>query len=216
MEESMIDKMELQLHEQFAQNYNNTFSTTVTLFCTMVATLYGYGFVFLHSSARFASEVGKMEDGCAYTLDALIFVTIASLVVLTIMQCICIALGGGQRLEQFVVYAIRERHLRRRKRWGQGVQMFPFEYSPIKRMNRKNKGIVRKWERLKKCHDIIVGIYGEFILLIFFLQLFVLVGLAWKCIANIMAYDGFNRQGFLEYVLFIIAVVGCCLLYLVW
>lgn len=72
------EKMELQRHKQFAQNYNNAFATTVSLFCTMLAALYGYGCVFLHSSARFASDVGKMNDGNAYSLDALIFVAIAS------------------------------------------------------------------------------------------------------------------------------------------
>lgn len=42
-----IKEMEMQLHEQFASNYNNGFSATITLFCTLLAVLYGYGYIFL-------------------------------------------------------------------------------------------------------------------------------------------------------------------------
>lgn len=58
-----IKEMEMQLHEQFASNYNNGFSATITLFCTLLAVLYGYGYIFLLQRLLLATVMILNYDG---------------------------------------------------------------------------------------------------------------------------------------------------------
>ena len=46
--ELMTQKLELQLHEQYAINNNANLSSIVTLICTILVIFGSYGYVFVH------------------------------------------------------------------------------------------------------------------------------------------------------------------------
>lgn len=164
--EEIVSQLELQLHEQFAQNYNGTFASVVTLFCTMLAVLYAYGYIFLHSSLEFSDNLRSLYESeeDLYALDALVFVTIATFGVLSIMKYVCLHLGINQRMEQFVTHAIRKKYYDCDPVWQDAPKIFPRKYTPFG----------------KKDNSIVIGMYGEFIKIICALQVFVLIGLGYK------------------------------------
>lgn len=141
-----IKDMEMQLHEQFATNYGTGFSSTVTLFCTLLAVLYGYGYIFLHSSLAFTKGLDGLYTGGEYAMDALIFVEIAATIVLFIMKYICAYQGISQRIEQFIVYAIRSKYYDKSP-IDLKPRIFPSNYHPFKDDDR----------------DLPIGLYGKFI-----------------------------------------------------
>lgn len=99
--------MEQSLHDQFAENYNQSYSASITLFCTLLAVLYGYGCVFINSTSTCALTIGKFKEGSSYTLNALVFTTLAALVVLCIIEYVCMIQGvkirkdNGERIYGF-------------------------------------------------------------------------------------------------------------------
>lgn len=153
-----VKQMEMQLHEQFAQNYNDTFGAVATLFAAMIAVLYGYGFIFLNSTFEFSNMSGQFYyndgKGSWYAADALAFVTMASVVVLTIMQLVCIYLGTNQRKEQFIIHAIRKKYYGTSPTTITNPKIFPSNYTPFG----------------KDRDDFIVGIYGELLKILSMLQ----------------------------------------------
>lgn len=192
-----IKEMEMQLHEQFASNYNNGFSSTITLFCTLLAVLYGYGYIYLHSSICFADNPGELYCECCkvYKLDALIYVTLAANVVLAVMKYICLCQGVNQRLDQFIVHAIRTKYYGKDPTTLADPKIFPRGYMPFD----------------KKGDDIVVGMYGTFIHIISSLQLLVLIGCLYKIIWNIVKYGGcgFVPNAFIELILLIVVSIIC-------
>ena len=192
-----VKEMEMQLHEQFASNYNNGFSATVTLFCTLLAVLYGYGYIFLHSSIYFADNPGCLYCECSkeYKLDALIYVTLAANVVLSIMKYICLYQGVNQRLEQFIVHAIRVKYYGKDPTSLDDPKIFPKEYKPFG----------------KKGDDIVIGLYGTFINIICALHILVIVGCLYKVIWNIVenAGCGFIPNAFMELTLLVVVSIIC-------
>lgn len=152
-----IKQLELQLHEQFAQNYNNVYAATATMFCTMLAVLAGYGAVLINVRNCFAVGSGAFGGDNGYTLDALVLVTIASLIVLFIIKYICLYQGVNQRLEQFIVFSIRKKYYREDPTKLIKDKIFPKSYHPFE----------------KRGFNIIVGIYGKLIPVIIVLQIIV-------------------------------------------
>lgn len=193
-----VVQMEMQLHEQFAQNYNSTFGATITLFCTMLAVLYAYGYIFLNSSLNFSNALDSLHD-CkeVYTLDALIFVTMAAFVVLTIMKYICLFLGKNQRMEQFIIHAIRKKYYGCDPAWQGSPKIYPRNYTPFG----------------KEDDDIVVGMYGEFIKIICLLQKIILLATACKvgCHVYMNMGNDIAWTGVLE-LLVLIGVVAFCII----
>lgn len=142
-----VKQMEMQLHEQYAQNYNDTFGAVATLFAAMIAVLYGYGYVFLNSSLSFSRCLDELCCDGVYTADALIIVSIATLIVLTIMQYTCLHFGASQRMEQFIIYAIRRKYYGMEPVEMNNPRIYPQKYRP---------------DRKGRC-NFVVGIYGPFI-----------------------------------------------------
>lgn len=143
--EEMQQELELQLHEQYAQNNNSYFGSIVILMCTLLAVIGAYGYIYIRTVIYFTEDFGLMttcNDG--FTLDALILTSIASIFVLAVCYCICVYQGVAQRNEQFIIDAIR------RKYYGNGLtalpKLFPKSYHPY-----------NKWDK-----DIIQGHYGQF------------------------------------------------------
>lgn len=192
-----VKEMEMQLHEQFSVNYNSTYSTTIALFCSLLAVLYGYGHIYLNSNIEFAANPGEVYCDCTklYTLDALVYATIAANVVLAIMKYICLRQGVNQRLEQFLVHAIRTKYYNQDPTEMVNPKIYPFGYTPF-------------W---KKGEKIVVGIYGELITIICALQILVMVGLLYKLIWNIWLYSelGFVANAFWEIFFLVVISIIC-------
>lgn len=161
----MLQDMELQLHEQFSADYDSGLSATITLFTTLLAVMYGYGYIFLHSVLDFRG-IGAMVDDGKYSFEALLFVTLAALIVLSIMKYVSAYQGINLRLQQFIVYAIRKKNCNCRPEDDQ-PRVFPENYHPFG----------------KKGNEIVIGIYGDFIKILSFIQVIVLGGFAWKLFA---------------------------------
>lgn len=161
----MLQEMELQLHGQFSTDFDNGLTATVTLFATLLAVLYGYGYIFLHSVLEFRG-IGVMVDDGKYSLDALLFVTLAALIVLSIMKYVSACQGIKLRLQQFIVYAIRKKNCNCRPE-DDRPRVFPKDYHPFG----------------KKGNKIVIGIYGDFIMILSFIQVIVLGGFVWKLFA---------------------------------
>lgn len=158
----MLQEMELQLHGQFSADYDSGLSATITLFTTLLAVMYGYGYIFLHSVLEFRG-IGAMVDDDGYSLDALLFATLAAMIVLSIMKYVSVFQGINLRLQQFIVYAIRKKNCNCRPEDDQ-PRVFPENYHPFG----------------KKGNKIVVGIYGDFIMILSFIQVIVLGGFVWK------------------------------------
>lgn len=167
-----IKEIEMQLHEQFASNYNNGFSATITLFCTLLAVLYGYGYIFLHSNLDFTIGLKDLCTDGKYALDALIFAGIAATIVLFIMKYICAYQGISQRLEQFVVYAIRTKYYGESP-VGLNPRIYPSNYHPF-----KDGGKVLP-----------IGLYGKFIDILCGFQCLVVVSMVIKITCSLFG-DG--------------------------
>lgn len=148
---SMQKKLELQLHEQYAQNNNSYFNTIVVFMCTLIAVIAAYGYVALRTNISFSRDFGNMvlSDG-SFTLEAFVLTAMASLVVLAVCFVICVYQGVAQRNEQFIIDAIR------RKYYGKSLtnkpKIFPESYHPY----------------YKEGFDIIQGHYGLLINIILF------------------------------------------------
>lgn len=92
-EENMKNKIELQLHEQYAVNNNANVNSIITFIVGIVAVLGAYGSVFIN--------IGK------YNYEDLAFVSVGCLFVLGVISFVCIEVGARQRSEQFIIHAIR-------------------------------------------------------------------------------------------------------------
>ena len=192
-----IKEMEMQLHEQFSVNYNSTYSTTITLFCSLLAVLYGYGYIFLNSSIEFAKNPGEILQfsDSSYSLDSLIYATIAANIVLAIIKYICLCQGVNQRLDQFIVHSIRMKYYQKDPTLLDDPLIFPKGYKPFGKQGDK----------------IVVGMYGELIPIISALQILVLLGFLYKFIWNIVQYFNycFIANAYWEIVFLAIITILC-------
>lgn len=201
MDEEKEKDIEMQLHEQFASNYDSGFSSTITLFCTMLAMLYGYGYMFLHVNQSFSVGLNKLYEGNdIYTLDALVLAAMVTTVTLFIMMYICVYQGISQRLEQFIIYAIRFKYydgspldLKRR--------IYPSNYHPFKEDNK----------------DLPVGLYGKFIYILGGLQIMVtgsmIIKVAFSLCMKEQAAEA-HCTGFCEMMVYCAIFVFCLLKYI--
>ena len=131
----MQQEMELQLHEQYAINNNAYVSSTLTFIVGVMAVLSAFGYVYLHSSLKSATNLGTLAQGDSYTIDALLLTADAAILVLAILFLFCLDRGAYQRKEQFIIYAIRCKYFRELngdEAAGKKIKkIFPKEYTPF-------------------------------------------------------------------------------------
>ncbi len=195
-----VKEMEMQLHEQFATNYSSGFSSTVALFCTLLAVLYGYGHIFLHSSLTFTQALEGLYTDGIYALDALIFAGIAATIVLFIMKYICVYQGISQRMEQFIIYAIRSKYYGERP-IDLEPRIYPSTYHPFK----------------DKDKDLPIGLYGKFIVILCGIQWLVIGSLVFKIICSLLREGQCQIQTctfFIELMMFFSILIFCLWLYI--
>lgn len=99
----MQKELELQLHEQYAINNNANVSSFIAMIGALIIAFTGYGYVLYQY---------LMGDVCCCKMaDAETMVHIATfavLVVIFILYMVALNLGTGQRMEQFITFAIRQ------------------------------------------------------------------------------------------------------------
>lgn len=124
----MQQKLELQLHEQYAINNNATLSSMLTLFVSMLAIIGGYGYVFVNSDTDCGTEF-CLKAKELYTISSLLLATSATTLVLAAISYICIKSGYKGRMEQFITYAIRIKYYKTEETLQ---KIFPKNYNPFK------------------------------------------------------------------------------------
>lgn len=190
--EEMQQEMLLQLHEQYAQNNNANFNSVIGLITASIVILGFYGYVLVYSSSEipFNCKVLSLTSGCnnpcnsceGYPIEALTLITVASLAILSILQYICIYQGCHQRLEQFIIHAIRCEH-------GlvngeiKDKHILHLNYSPF---NKAKRGIEESCVNLcdiflaifyfnKNMQSIVQGLFGVLVIIFSILEYAILV-----------------------------------------
>ena len=141
--EERIFELEKQLHEQYAINNNSNAGTLVSLIGSLLVVMTAYG-----------SMLYQYNLSPSIGITMLYLAAIIVLMVVALLYCICIHIGSGQRMEQFITYAIRMKHYgltqnyaaiedneynQRIKRYK---DIYPKDYHPFKKnMNNFVQGI---------------------------------------------------------------------------
>ena len=198
---SVQEQLELQLHQQYAENNNAYFSSIVVLLAAILSTLGAFGYVYIRTRLLFSSDFGLMYACNQYTLEAMLLIAMASLIVLLICYIVCCYQGVAQRKEQFMIDSIR------RKYYG---KKFPEEsdkvfYSKYKPYNKKDE-------------DIVQGLYGLLCTILLWCGVGILLMTFIKYIAAIFYWLNnskiieFSFSGLLTTVLFILS---CFIFYVI-
>ncbi len=191
---SMQQELELQLHEQYAINNNATLSSMLTLFCTMLAVLWGYGYVLINSSKKYESFY-LLRDGGMYTLNALVLATCATTIVLTAISWICIKTGYKGRMEQFIIHAIRLKYYESESNL---YKILPNNYNPLKNEEGDKKCLnrilfLKRWIRpIQSPYDTFLYIISIMTLLINICTLFMIPVFSWLLVIPIAVYALFT------------------------
>lgn len=194
----MCQEMELQLHQQYAENNNANLGSIITLIVTLLAVFYGYGYVYLHSTLEFSDGFDFLcECECKhFTLDALLFTASAVYVVLGIIYYICFSQGLHQRMEQFITFAIRAKYYKKSKTDvapdGDGFpeslmdpsyhEIFPKGYNPFKKCWGCS-GCYRCHNHW--CEELAQGLFGDLLPIIRSVAVLVTASLVFKLCANL-------------------------------
>lgn len=106
---SMKDELLSHLHEQYAENNNASFASIASVIVALIGVIGAYGYVFVHSSLRF-QDLNSLFSLNKYSMDVLLLITIACLFIIAILFKLSIERGTFQRLEQIIIYKIREQY----------------------------------------------------------------------------------------------------------
>ena len=122
--QEMQKELELQLHEQYAINNNANVSSFIAMITALIIAFGGYGYV-LYQYLMGECACCNYDKANAATMVHI--ATFAVLVVILILYMVAIEVGAGQRSNQFVVHAIRN------KAYGktQYEEVFPKGYDPF-------------------------------------------------------------------------------------
>ncbi len=196
-DEKMQQKIELQLHEQYAINNNANLGSVITFMISIITVVGFYAYTFAHTNLHFSDPaLDNMCDEGMYTLDCLIFLAAGVICVLTIIQYICLYQGSQQRYEQFIIYAIRCKYFGSNFLSSQNPRMFPEGYHPFN----------------KDLNSFVQGLYGEFIRIAEALKLIVVLTSILKVSLNVYKYHSSNISvfGLLCCIAFLIAICSTC------
>ena len=121
-----VFELEKQLHEQYAVNNNSNAGALISLLSPFLVAVSGYGYVMYAYSAS-----------CAHCNLQMLYISagIASLI-MAMLYCISIHLGSSQRMEQFIILAIRLKYYNciaedSNKGAKEYTDIFPLGYHPF-------------------------------------------------------------------------------------
>ena len=97
--EDRIFELEKQLHEQYAINNNSNAGTLMSLVGSLLVSITGYSYVLYQYCIGVHNNVWIVHVAA-----------IVAMAVMALLYCLCIALGAGQRMEQFITIGIRKKY----------------------------------------------------------------------------------------------------------
>ena len=162
----MQQKMELQLHEQYAVNNNASLSSIIVFMVGLLSAIGAYGHVFIHTANYFEDILSPTRSIC-FSLTQLSYALVAVIFVLDVMIAICIIQGINQRNEQFITAAIRYKYYDKNL-----PAFFPKNYTP----------------KEKKRLNIVQGLYGELVRIGILTKVLIYSGFVYKLVLNICKY----------------------------
>ena len=121
-DDDRIFELEKQLHEQYAINNNSNSAALISLMGALLVVMTGYGYVLYQYYL------------CPCRGVTMVYVTACvSSLVMTLLHCVCIHLGAGQRMEQFITFAIRINHYQAESNFDilRYKAIFPNGYHPF-------------------------------------------------------------------------------------
>lgn len=128
-----------QLHAQFAENSNAIYSCIISVLVAALAVCGAYGHVFVHTSSDLICS-NNMYDAVTglYSVGALLYVTSAVLIVITLLNYLCMSFGYKQRKEQFIAFSIRYSVFKQNCENGNCLnaeyhEIFPHNYHPLEK-----------------------------------------------------------------------------------
>jgi len=190
--EDCVKKMEMQLHQQFAENNNANLGSVVALIGASVAVLGAYAYVYVYSTFKISDWGNLVASDDTFSLNVLVFAAIASFVVLTILQYICVYQGIHQRKEQFVIYAIRCKYYGMKPE-KVTPRIYPSNYTPFKNSSCSLK--------------LIQGLFGELVKIFFLLELIILVATILKMMNASHSQEGWSSCLFMLIIAFILCII---------
>ena len=171
----MQQELELQLHEQYAQNNNSYFSSIVVLISALLAVLGVYGYVFVRTTDTWATSWNDYYNSGEYSLDALMCTGFVATFVLTLCFHICVYQGSQQRKEQFIIDFIRRNYYK-----IQSIDESSFDKTPFpKGYHPCNK----KWNHF------VQGLYMVFVWYIIFTQIMILFSLLFRICKSPLSFS---------------------------
>ena len=148
-------KLEQQLHEQYAINNNANMSSFVSIMVALITAIGAFGYVLIQTQLPCLHLPTGSKT--IYSVQQFYMTYMGSLIVLSILFCICTYQGIAQRKEQFIIFDIRRRN-------GLNDNL-PKGYHPFCKHNLA----------------IIQGLYGEQVkiyIIIAFIQFIITIGVA--------------------------------------
>lgn len=194
-EKKEMNEIEKQLHEQYAVNANNNLVAMIAIATVLLTVIGAYGYIYLHASSIFVTEV-------QYTTAAVMTTASAALIVLGFLFYISLYLGTSQRKEQFIIYAIR------RKYYGNNYnkdKLFPKNYHPFDK---------RYLTFVQGLHNISLWIYA-----IVFVIILISAILAWVTLSNdkvCSCCGACNCICFRPSVLYLVLLLTCAVVVTMW
>lgn len=119
------DKLEEQLHEQYAVNNNSKTSSLIAILAALMVAFTGYGYVLYNY---------LLPSQCCslFTKNSLLIcVSIAVIEVITLLYILSVYLGTDQRLEQFIAFSIRIKHYDDKRKYREYNLVYPKCYHPF-------------------------------------------------------------------------------------
>lgn len=187
--ELMTQKLELQLHEQYAINNNANLSSIVTLICTILVIFGSYGYVFVHLTYKY-NGLGHLyypeED--AFSFVVLAFMACAIFFIVPVINYICLYIGCHQRFDQFIVYAIRYNYYGHKDHNELNTDIFPEHYHPFGKLDEKDECFCLCIKNCLLPGKICQGLFGELIPILWCVELIVVISsiiMFSNCLSNV-------------------------------
>ena len=187
--DEMHRMMELQLHEQYAQNNNANLGSNIALIVALLSVFYGYGYVYLHSTNCFC-PYWQMMIGRQFTLNALFLTVVATFFVIGILYYICFSQGIKQRMEQFISFAIRYKYFSKPQGADSSVRGGSIEVKMSDDYNRVFPEGYHPFKDLSKCcclqfpRKLAQGLFGDLLPIISASLILIIVSLIPRIISN--------------------------------
>lgn len=157
--DSVIDQIEMQLHEQYAINHNESINSFIAFLSAVLAIFSAFGYIFVHTKYQM-SDGGTLFINKEFTFEVYVGVALITTIILAFLAEFSLSLGFAQRHDQVIIQRIRHKHYQEKYK-----EIFKDSYKA------DNKTIC----------DYIPDIYNIFYVLFIIAQLLIIVATIYQC-----------------------------------